>query len=182
MAADDSNRESRAGAVDRLLPCLLDRLTDEAPGCPLEPAESGLASQSRLRAAVLRDLGWLMNATRPGAAESLEAWPEARRSVLNYGLPALGGQTSSTLDLQALERAIREAILRFEPRLLADTLEVEADADADALWQQHGLDGHNRVSLRISGQIRAQPIPLELLLRTEWDLETGQVSLSELKA
>lgn len=180
MAADDSNRESRVGAVDRLLPCLLDRLTDEAPGCPLEPAESGLASQLRLRAAVLRDLGWLMNATRPGAAESLEAWPEARRSVLNYGLPALGGQTSSTLDLQALERAIREAILRFEPRLLADTLEVEADADA--LFQQHGLDGHNRVSLRISGQIRAQPIPLELLLRTEWDLETGQVSLSELKA
>lgn len=180
MAADDSNRESRAGAVDRLLPCLLDRLTDEAPGCPLEPAESGLASQSRLRAAVLRDLGWLMNATRPGAAESLEAWHEARRSVLNYGLPALGGQTSSTLDLQALERAIREAILRFEPRLLADTLEVEADAEA--LFQQHGLDGHNRVSLRISGQIRAQPIPLELLLRTEWDLETGQVSLSELKA
>lgn len=180
MAADDSNRESRAGAVDRLLPCLLDRLTDEAPGCQVEPAESGLASQSRLRAAVLRDLGWLMNATRPGAAESLEAWPEARRSVLNYGLPALGGQTSSTLDLQALERAIREAILRFEPRLLADTLEVEADAEA--LFQQHGLDGHNRVSLRISGQIRAQPMPLELLLRTEWDLETGQVSLSELKA
>lgn len=180
MAADDSNRESRAGAVDRLLPCLLDRLTDEAPGCPLEPAESGLASQSRLRAAVLRDLGWLMNATRPGAAESLEAWPEARRSVLNYGLPALGGQTSSTLDLQALERAIREAILRFEPRLLADTLEVEADAEA--LFQQHGLDGHNRVSLRISGQIRTQSMPLELLLRTEWDLETGQVSLSELKA
>ena len=180
MAADDSNRKSMAGAVDRLLPCLLDRLTDEAPGCQLEPAESGLASQSRLRAAVLRDLGWLMNATRPGAAESLEAWPDARRSVLNYGLPALGGQTSSTLDLQALERAIREAILRFEPRLLADTLEVEADVDA--LWQQRGLDGHNRVRLRISGQIRAQPMPLELLLRTEWDLETGQVSLSELKA
>lgn len=177
MAADDSNRKSMAGAVDQLLPCLLDRLTDEAPGCQFELAESCLAGQSRLRAAVLRDLGWLMNATRPGTAESLEAWPEARHSVLNYGLPALGGQTSSTLDFQALERAICEAILRFEPRLLADTLEVEADA-----WlQQRGLDGHNRVSLRISGQIRAQPMPLELLLRTEWDLETGQVSLSELK-
>lgn len=178
MVADDSNRKSVAGAVDRLLPCLLDRLTDEAPGCQFEPAESGLSGQSRLRAAVLRDLGWLMNATRPGTGESLEAWPELRRSVLNYGLPALGGQTSSTLDLQALERVIREAILRFEPRLLADTLEVEAEAR----WQERGLDGHNRVSLRVSGQIRAQPMPLELLLRTEWDLETGQVSLSELKA
>jgi type VI secretion system protein ImpF len=180
MVADDSNRAFRAGATDRPLPCLLDRLTDEAPECQAEAPESGLASQARLRAAVLRDLGWLMNATRPGGGESLEAWPEVKRSALNYGLPALGGQTSSTLDLQALERAIREAILRFEPRLLARTLEVEIEADARC--QERGLDGHNRVSLRISGQIRAQPMPLELLLRTEWDLETGQVSLSELKA
>lgn len=177
MSADNFNRNPMAGVVGRLLPCLLDRLTDEAPGCQVDPAEIGLASHSRLRAAVLRDLGWLMNATRPGAGDSLEAWPEVRRSVLNYGLPALGGQASSTLDLQGIERAIREAILRFEPRLLADTLEVEADA----LWLQRGLDGHNRVSLRVSGQIRAQPVPFELLLRTEWDLETGQVSLSELK-
>ncbi len=176
MAAYDSKRSP--GAVARLLPCLLDRLTDEAPGCQLEAAASGPAGQSRLRAAVLRDLDWLMNATRPGAGESLEAWPEARRSVLNYGLPALGGQTRSTLDLQGLERAIREAILRFEPRLLPDTLEVEAEAP----WLPPGPEGQYRISLRISGQIRAQPMPLELLLRTEWDLETGQVLLSELKA
>ncbi len=178
MAADDSIRGSWAGAVDRLQPCLLDRLTDEAPGCPVDAAESGLTRQSRLRASLLRDLGWLLNATRPGKAESLEAWPQAKASVRNYGLPALGGQSSSMLDPQALERAIREAILRFEPRLLADTLEVEADE----LWQQRGPDGHHRVKLRISGQFRAQPLPLELLLRTEWDLETGQVSLAELKS
>ena len=175
MTSDDSKRSP--GAVERLLPCLLDRLTDEAPGCLLEAAASGPAGQSRLRAAVLRDLDWLMNAIRPGAGESLEAWPEVRRSVLNYGLPALGGQTRSTLDLQGLERAIREAILRFEPRLLPDTLEVEAEAP----WLSSGPEGQHRISLRISGQIRAQPMPLELLLRTEWDLETGQVLLSELR-
>ena len=178
MVADDSIRVPMTGAVDLPLPSLLDRLTDEAPACQSEPPGLGLARQSRLRAAVLRDLGWLLNATRPGAGETLAAWSEASRSVLNYGLPAFGGQTSSTLDLQGLERAIREAILRFEPRLLAATLEVHAETRS----QERGLDAYNRVSLRISGQIQAQPMPLALLLRTEWDLESGQVSLSELKA
>ena len=38
------------------------------------------------------------------------------------------------------------------------------------------------MSVRISAQVWAQPVPLELLLRTEVDLETGQVALAELAA
>ena len=46
----------------------------------------------------------------------------------------------------------------------------------------NGLGWHNVVSVRISAQVWAQPVPLELLLRTEVDLETGQVALAELAA
>ena len=156
-----------------LQPSLLDRLTDDEPQRQDPPGAPGLA-KSGLRAAVLRDLAWLMNTTRLEASE-LGAWPEVERSVLNYGLPVLAGQTASTLDVKGLERAIRQAILRFEPRILADLLEVDAIED--------GMPGsHNLVCVRISGLIRAQPVPLEILLRTEVDLETGQVSLSELKS
>ncbi len=160
----------------RLQPSLLDRLTDDDPQHQAEPAEARVLSKGQLRAAVLRDLTWLMNSTRLDASESLEAWPEVERSVLNYGLPAFSGETASMLDVKGLERAIREAILRFEPRILADGLEVQAIA------QDSVLGWHNVVSVRISGQIWAQPVPLEMMLRTEVDLETGQVSLSELKA
>ena len=45
-----------------------------------------------------------------------------RRSVVNFGLPALSGQTASSLDVTDLTRAIREAILDFEPRILPATL------------------------------------------------------------
>ena len=67
-------------------------------------------------------------------------------------------------------------ILRFEPRILANTLQVEA-VDNDNM-----LGWHNVVSVKISAQVWAQPVPLELLLRTEVDLETGQVALAELAA
>ena len=154
-----------------LQPSLLDRLTDEEPRRQTDPPGAFLLGKDGLRAAVLRDLGWLMNATRLGVTVPLEAWPEVERSVLNYGLPALAGATASTLDCQELEGAIRQAILRFEPRILPETLQVAA-MEAEPL-----PGGHNRVRLRISGRIWARPVPLEMELRTELDLETGQVSL-----
>ncbi len=38
------------------------------------------------------------------------------------------------------------------------------------------------ISVQIEGQLWAQPVPLELLLRTEVDLETGKVEITELSA
>ena len=52
----------------------------------------------------------------------------------------------------------------------------------EAMATDNGLGWHNVVSVRISAQVWAQPVPLELLLRTEVDLETGQVALAELAA
>ena len=50
-------------------------------------------------------------------------------------------------------------------------------------WSRRRTDSvlgwHNVVSVKISAQVWAQPVPLELLLRTEVDLETGQVALAE---
>ena len=160
---------------ERLQPSLLDRLTDDAPANQqIEPAAARILSRSQLRAAVLRDLGHLMNATCLGASQPLDDWPDARASVINYGMPSFAGETAATLDIAELERAIRDAILRFEPRILAETLEVEA------ITHDSVMGWHNVVSCRISGQIWAQPMPLEMMLRTEVDLETGQVSLTEI--
>lgn len=166
--------KAEAAPSERLQPALLDRLTDDTPDVQVESRDARVLTKSQLRAAVLRDLVALMNAIRPGASENFAAYPEVERSVLNYGMPAFAGETASTLDVNSLEGAIRTAILRFEPRILAQTLQVEAIANDDVVgW-------HNIVSVRIAAQVWAQPVPLELLLRTEVDLETGQVALSEL--
>jgi type VI secretion system protein ImpF len=42
------------------------------------------------------------------------------------------------------------------------------------------MDHHNVVAVQISGQLWAQPVPFELMLRTEVDLETGTVEIRDL--
>ena len=159
---------------ERLQPALLDRLTDDEPDKKMEPRARRVLSKSRMRQAVLRDLAWLFNATRLETSASLTHLPYARRSVINFGLPALSGLTASTLEVPDLERAIRQTILDFEPRILPDTLQVRAVVDVGE------LDHHNVIGVEIEGQLWAQPVPLELLLRTEIDLETGKVQIADL--
>ena len=104
---------------ERLQPALLDRLTDDEPERQQEPRERRVMTKSRLRQAVLRDLAWLFNATRLEGTVDLSGLTEVRRSVINFGLPALAGRAASSMDVAALERAIRQAILDYEPRILA---------------------------------------------------------------
>ena len=159
---------------DRINPSLLDRLTDEAPG--VAGGRGSSSSLSELRRSVLRDLTWLFNTTQLFDAESAEAWPQVRSSVLNYGLPALAGSHASSLDITRLERALRQAIVDFEPRILPDSVTVKADLEGES------LDHHNVISLQIAGLLWAQPVPIELLLRTQLDLESGQTKVEETTA
>ena len=156
---------------DRINPSLLDRLTDGAPGAA--GGRGGSTSLSELRKSVLRDLAWLFNTTQVLDAETAEAWPQVRNSVLNYGLPPLAGTHASSIDFPRLERALRQAIIDFEPRILADSVSVKAQLERDS------LDHHNVISLNIAGLLWAQPIPIELLLRTQLDLESGQNRVDE---
>ena len=159
---------------DRLQPALLDRLTDEEPDKRQEAPEARVLSKSRMRQSVLRDLAWLFNATRLDTVADLTNLPEVRRSVVNFGLPALSGRTASSLDMTDLSRAVREAILTFEPRILPSTLQVRTLLDAGE------LDHHNVIGVEIHGELWAQPVPLEFLVRTEFDLETGKVQVADL--
>jgi type VI secretion system protein ImpF len=127
---------------------------------------------------VLRDLRWLLNSTRPSSTPPHGIdWTgrvHARRSVLNYGMPALAGETASTLDTVALATSVRRVILDFEPRIAPHSLKVEVQASN--LQMHH----HNVIGMLISGTVWAQPQPLEMNLRTEMHLETGLVEIEDL--
>jgi type VI secretion system protein ImpF len=168
---------------DRLQPSLLDRLIDQAPAQGTETLEARVLTRQQLRAAVLRDLSWLFNDTRhepdPASddAEALALWhsvPFARSSVLNYGMPAFSGLTLSSLDTRTIEAAVAEAIRHFEPRIDPESLRVEIKKDAS--------EHHNSLQLVIRGQMWSQPVPLELLLSADVDVETGNTHLRELRA
>ena len=161
---------------DRLVPSLLDRLTDNDPQGRLEARENRLLSIPQLRASVLRDMGWLFNAIRLDVNGNLDAYPEIKSSVLNYGLPAMSGHCVSGTDMRELERLMRQAILNFEPRLIADTLTIKAETNVKE------LNHHNLVSFKICAQLWAQPAPVELTLQTDLDLESGQCRIAEARS
>ena len=157
---------------DRLYPSLLDRLVDDEPGKATEARENRAASLQKLRENVLRDLNWLFNATQ--SSIDFEDDPVLVGSVINYGMPPLAGRPASQYDTTELARALREVILRFEPRIVAHTLKVTADRNKG--------DTHNVLGFRIEGQLWSQPIPLEIFMRTEIDLESGMTQCVESKA
>ncbi|MGF1526046.1 MAG: type VI secretion system baseplate subunit TssE [Candidatus Competibacterales bacterium] len=159
---------------ERLQPFLLDRLSDDNPRQRVESRESRTMSWQKLRQGVLRDLAWLMNTCRLEAGMDLAAYPEVRRSVLNYGLPDLTGQTISDIasDAQDLEETLKRALIFFEPRLLPKTLKVQISTDTEQM-------NRNALAFDIEGELWARPAPLFLRLRTELDLDNGDISIQE---
>jgi type VI secretion system protein ImpF len=157
---------------ERLQPSLLDRLSDDEPNNSKESRNRRVLSPQRLRESVRRDLSWLLNNTRLDAVEDLSAYPEVERSTLNYGVPDLAGKTTSTVNIPELEKAIRAVILEFEPRLLRQTVQIKVVVDKEQM-------SHNALSFVIEAELWAQPLPLRVFLKTDVDLETGSVTVSE---
>jgi type VI secretion system protein ImpF len=170
---------------ERLQPSLLDRLTDADTVSSRETIEARVLTKNQLRAAVLRDLSWLFNTARlepdPASADidSVAMWreaPQARNSVLNFGIPALSGTTMSSLQFGNLEHAIRQAIVQFEPRIDPKTLAVEVNRGSGFNFT------HNSLRLVIRGHMWNQPVPLELLLSADVDVETGMASVRDMRS
>src|SRR3954469_18458542 len=90
-------------AIEKLQPCLLDRLTDDEPGAREESRSQRVVSLQRYRRGVLRDLEWLFNSHGFLRVEGLHSfqlkdYPEAYRSVLNFGARQLCGITAPDLE------------------------------------------------------------------------------------
>jgi len=161
------------GARDALQPALLDRLTDHDPARKVEGRDERVLSRAQLRASVLRDLSWLFNSTNLASSVDLSAHPLAAQSTLNFSLTPLAGSTVAGLELHEMERILKEAILRFEPRILPGSLAVRGIPATDPMGH------HNIISFEITGELWSQPYPLDLLIKTDMDLESGEIRLAE---
>lgn len=150
----------------------------------LEFRQGHVISGERLKASVLRDLTWLFNTERldgrPLEVEGLEAtpwlgledYPEVATSVVNYGIPSLAGKVGTGMDLETLEREVKDAICCFEPRLRRHTVRVTAAHDPEAM-------GHNTLSFEIEAELWAEPLPFKLWLRTLIDLDDATATVQE---
>ena len=154
---------------ERIQPCLLDRLTDENPEAVKESRNERVISVKRYREGVLRDLIWLLNAKAHTDRDGLDEFPEVARSVLNFGTRDLCGLISSSLDLGTLEQEIAEAMRRLEPRINPGSLAVTAVSGSQKFA--------NGIAVEIRGDLWAYPVPEQLYIRTEIDLDTGKYTV-----
>lgn len=154
----------------RFLPCLLDRLRDDEPRNSEESRTQRVMSIQRYKEAVVRDLRWLLNANSHLAVAdanefNLSDYPEAFRSVLNYGTRQLSGLTAP--DMEDLEQQLAEAIQTFEPRFIRHTLKVKATKE------------RHLISFEMRAELWAEPISEQLMVKTVIDLETGQCTFGD---
>jgi len=178
MAATEPNNEFdvslRTWARDRLQPTLLDRLTDQNPSRQKDTPSDLVISRRQLRQIIMRDLGWLLNATNMESEVDFEFHADARRSAVNFGLPAFSGRRATDVKLETLQAELRQAIINFEPRIVSSTLQV-VGMTMDDSWGAV----HNLIMFEIRGQIWSVPYPIEMLLKSSIDLETGAVTLHD---
>lgn len=122
---------------------------------------------------VKRDLTWLFNSQNMCMDEELEEnYSNIESSVLNYGMPDLTGKTASSVNIFHLEKALKQMILRFEPRIIPKTLNVTLNEDTTMM-------DHNALVFEIQGDIWTDPVPIHMHLLTQLDLENGQVDVKE---
>ena len=86
-----------------------------------------------LRREVLRDLEALLNAVALESTIDMTETPYARRSIINFGLPDISNRTIDESAVNNIPAEIKTAIINYEPRMAAASLDVERDMTADPL-------------------------------------------------
>lgn len=130
-------------------------------------------SAQQHRAAVRRDLEWLLN-TRRTPDEAPEDFPETRDSVYQYGIPdlsSMGGESAAVR--RALAREIKEAVQTFEPRLSQVRVVWVSQDDLDD-------DSKNRFELRfrIDAILMIDPEPERVSFDAILDKVQGDFAVS----
>jgi type VI secretion system protein ImpF len=143
---------------------VLDRIADSGGPEPRNWHESVRA----LKAAVLRDIDWLLN-TRRVIYPAGDELPELQQSVFNFGLPDITSLTTdSTQARRQLLRQVEACIEQFEPRLT----NVRVN---DVVTE--GESGR-RVRFVVEGLLRLHPDPEPISFDTVMEAGTGRFSVS----
>lgn len=155
--------------TDRLQPSLLDRLTDNNPGEQTESRDARVIDLRRLREIIQRDLSALLNTSDNNALIDPERYPHTARSVLNYGIREVAGDYSTLGRAEEIRKSIARAIQAFEPRIHPGSIDVQLRGDQESRACVVNFD--------IRADMWAQPMPMELYLRSQVDVTTGELQL-----
>ncbi|WP_343115930.1 type VI secretion system baseplate subunit TssE [Ostreiculturibacter nitratireducens] len=153
--------------TERLQPSLLDRLTDNDPGQKTERRDDRIIDIRGLRDIIQRDLVWLLNTSNNRIDP--DRYPNAANSTLNFGIREVAGDYSTAERAEMIRKSIATAIRTFEPRIFPGSVDVQLRLGEE--------ERETIVTYDIRADMWAQPLPLELYLRSQVDVTTGELNL-----
>lgn len=158
---------ARANPEEAIRPSLLDRLIGNVPkNVPGSQLQVGVRE---LKRAVARDLEWLLN-TVVTLPYDMDVLPEARTSILNFGIPDFTYFSwTNHADAATICRRLEQVVKAFEPRLLPRSVRVEVV----------GRDDPADFSLRfrIDAVLHVEPISEPVSFDTSVELDTGEMRI-----
>ena len=133
-------------------------------------ARKGAITEGQLRDQLIIDLNALLNTVNLESSLDLEAFPHVRKSILNYGIPEISNRSIDESRVTDIVDEIRETLLRFEPRLLPETLTVTRDTtvNPDAL----------AIRFAVRGEMACDPAAVAVEFVADIEIDTGKTRLS----
>lgn len=128
-------------------------------------------SEPELRQQVQTDLESLMNAVSLESTIDLSAFPNVRKSILNFGCPDISTRTIDEARLDEVRAEITTALRYYEPRLISDTVKVTRETvDDDDL----------RLRYVVRADLACVPFAVPVQFVADIELESGAVTLARL--
>ena len=124
-----------------------------------------------LRREVARDLDALLNTIAMSSTIDMADAPYVRKSILNFGIPDVTHRTIDEAGVNDIPEEIRAAILNYEPRLAAASLQIERDKTVDI--------AELKVRFIVRADLTCDPVhvPVEFIADV---IETGKIVVNRL--
>lgn len=154
------------------LPCLLERLLDDEPKKSTEAWDRYHFDAKAMRTMIQRNIIDILNTANIEERLSKHKHKEVAASVMNFGISPLVGGYSTPHNWTLIERIIREALLRFEPRLIPESIMIGLKGD------QKSPMCNGIIQFEIRALVKWQPQPFDLCLDARYESETDSASLT----
>jgi type VI secretion system protein ImpF len=156
-----------AGSERTVRLSVLDRLLDYDPHNAGDPPLTWSESVRLHKAALLRDVEWLLN-TRRICEPAPDAYPEVQRSTYHFGVPDMSSVSSDSQTAQLrLMRQIEESIRIFEPRL-----------SGVRVTPMEGGAASREVRFTVEAMLRMEPNPERVVFDTVLETASGEFRVS----
>lgn len=133
----------------------------------------GGTDEDTLRKHLNYDMASLMNTVNLDAVVPLDDYPYLKKSIVNFGFGDLSHLGEDDKDAETIAQLIRQTLLNYEPRLIADTLEVSLASKQD--------DSNQRLTFDITAEMYASPADIPLNFVAEIDDGAGKIQMTKLR-